>query len=87
MPITFLIFIECTCDPNGAEDGNVCAHYPSGDCKCAAGVFGSNCDECQDGYYGLGQNSISGCKSKIMISILNISNFRPLSSLIYLWFC
>ena len=61
----FLIFVGCTCDPKGAEQGDQCAHKPSGECRCMSGVIGFNCDRCGDGYYGFGQQSTIACKSKI----------------------
>ena len=67
-PLTSYSFVkECTCNPKGTESGDECAHNPSGECECAVGVIGSNCDRCKDGYYGFGQESAKstgGCKSK-----------------------
>ena len=53
----------CTCDKTGAEEGNQCAHKPNGDCRCKPTVTGANCDKCQNGYWGIGQDKL-GCKSK-----------------------
>ena len=58
------IFVECTCDPKGAEGDDLCAHNPDGDCRCKAGVIGDNCEKCADGYYGFGEDPRAGCKSK-----------------------
>ena len=56
----------CTCNPNGAEDGDECAHNPTGECHCKFGVIGRNCDKCENGYYGFGLSSKSGCRSKFL---------------------
>ena len=55
----------CTCDPRGTEDGLQCAHNPTGECRCKLGVVGSKCDRCDNGYYGFGQSSRTGCRSKL----------------------
>ena len=59
------IFVECTCDPKGAERGDQCAHNPTGECRCVKGVIGPTCNKCDDGYYGFGQFSTIGCKGKL----------------------
>ena len=59
-----IIFVECTCDPKGAERGDQCAHNPNGDCRCKTGVIGPECKSCKDGFYGFGQDSEIGCRSK-----------------------
>ena len=58
------LLLGCTCDPKGAEDGLQCSHNPTGECRCKSGVIGFLCDRCDNGYYGFGQNSRNGCKSK-----------------------
>ena len=55
--------VGCTCDKTGAEGGNQCAHKPTGECRCKPAVTGVNCDECLDGYWGIGLDRL-GCKSE-----------------------
>ena len=56
--------VGCTCKTEGSEGGNQCAHSPNGQCLCKIGVTGGDCEKCKDGYFGYGQNEITGCKSK-----------------------
>ena len=54
--------VDCTCDIKGSEGGK-CAHRPNGECRCKPAVKGFRCEQCIDGYYGLGKDDRIGCKS------------------------
>ena len=54
--------VDCTCDEIGADDGDQCAHEPTGDCRCKPTVKGKNCEECLDGYWGFGRDKDIGCR-------------------------
>ena len=58
---SYTFIVGCTCDKTGAEEGNQCAHKPTGECRCKPTVTGANCDKCLDGYWGIGQDKL-GCK-------------------------
>merc|ERR1711971_364755 len=47
----------------GGSQGGKCAHKPNGECRCKPAVKGSRCEQCIDGYYGLGTDDKIGCKS------------------------
>ena len=55
--------LGCTCDKTGTQDGNQCAHKPTGECRCKPTVTGVNCDECLVGYWNFGGDRL-GCKGE-----------------------
>ena len=57
-------FLGCICNPKGTQGEEICAHTPTGECRCLAGVTGFLCDQCDNGFYGFGHDSNIGCKSK-----------------------
>ena len=70
-----LCFKECTCNVDGEENGDQCAHVHNGHCECKFGVTGNNCDTCRDGFWDFGQDSDWGCKGKALILTLKQSLF------------
>ena len=57
-----LYLLDCTCDPRGAEDGNICSHKSNGQCRCYPQVMGPKCDTCIDGFWDLNANTTLGCR-------------------------
>ena len=58
------LFTACTCDIRGAKNGDKCAHKSDGTCLCKEGTKGKECNECEAGFWGFGQNPDIGCNSK-----------------------
>ena len=56
---------QCTCNVNGSVNDDICAHRPDGDCECKIAVTGEKCEYCKPGYWGFGEDLLSGCKSCI----------------------
>ena len=56
---------QCTCNVNGSVNDDICAHRPDGDCECKIAVTGEKCEFCKPGYWGFGEDLLSGCKSCI----------------------
>ena len=74
--VVFTSILGCTCDKTGTEDGNQCAHKPTGQCRCKPTVTGVNCDECRNGYWNFGIDEYIGCKG----GSLHCRNFIKINS-------
>lgn len=55
----------CRCSTRGTISGTRHCHAQNGRCDCKNHVIGAKCDQCRDGYHGIKQHDIFGCKGMV----------------------
>lgn len=54
----------CRCLSRGTISGTRNCHAQNGRCNCKNHATGAKCDRCKDGYHGMKQHDVFGCKGQ-----------------------
>lgn len=64
--------VACACDANNSI--SLLCNDDDGQCSCAVGITGQQCDQCDDGWYNFTSNGCQPCRCEQLGSESNVCN-------------